>query len=283
MQPQRHILVIEDVSCASRVATLVAAPVLCCAGLRVSVLPTALLSTHTGYGQVFRQPLDAQMQAICAHWQTLGLLFDAVYVGYLAAPAQFALVQQAIGQFLRPQGRVFVDPVMGDHGQRYSFCTPEFVQGFRHLAARADVIFPNLTEAALLMGHDPQQADENALPAQMQAALKQLGAQAAVITGVRRAGQIGAAVLAQDGAIGYPMRPEYGAAYPGTGDLFASCVVSGVMRGLALDVACEAAVELMDRAFAAAAQVNAPAREGVPFEPLLGWFASHLHGLLKGN
>ena len=45
---QKQVLAIHDVSCVGRCSLTVALPVLSAAGLHASVLPTALLSTHTG-------------------------------------------------------------------------------------------------------------------------------------------------------------------------------------------------------------------------------------------
>ena len=55
--------------------------------------------------------------------------------------------------FKKSDTAVIVDPVMGDHGTAYRTCTPELCRGMRVLAENADVITPNLTEAALLLDH----------------------------------------------------------------------------------------------------------------------------------
>ena len=75
---------------------------------------------------------------------------DAIYSGFLGSAGQIGLIEDFYRQFRREDAGV-VDPVMGDHGKPYRTYTPELCGRMRDLAAQADVITPNLTEAALLM------------------------------------------------------------------------------------------------------------------------------------
>ena len=188
---QPKVLVIQDISLIGRCSSLTALPVLSCAGINVTLLPTALLSTHTGgFPSPFRRILTDDMQCILDKWSPLPVAFDAIYVGYLASEEQFAVVERVLERFLEKDTQLYVDPVMGDHGRRYSGCTPGLTEGFLSLARRARVIFPNRTEANLLGcargGEDAEYA--NALLDGLLA----LGAGSAVLTGVE--GSIGAAI-----------------------------------------------------------------------------------------
>ena len=48
MKRQKRALAVHDISCFGRCSLTVALPVLSAAGIETSVLPTAVLSTHTG-------------------------------------------------------------------------------------------------------------------------------------------------------------------------------------------------------------------------------------------
>ena len=94
---QPRVLVIQDISLIGRCSSLTALPVLSCAGINVTLLPTALLSTHTGgFPSPFRRILTDDMQCILDKWSPLPVAFDAIYVGYLASEDQFAVVERVL-------------------------------------------------------------------------------------------------------------------------------------------------------------------------------------------
>ena len=134
-----------------RCSLTVAIPILSAMGIQCCPLPTAFLSTHTGGFTDFTfLDMTDEMPKIARHWKSLGLRFDAVY-GFLGSARQITIVEDFIRDF-RGDGVVVVDPVMGDGGEVYRTYTPEMCAGMAQLARQADVITPNLTEAALLLG-----------------------------------------------------------------------------------------------------------------------------------
>lgn len=266
---QRRILIAQDVSGTGRCSALAVLPVLSLAGLACSLLPTAYFSTHTGgFGSVHRRDLSEDMRATLSHWGRLELRFDAVYIGYAASPAQLGLMEEALPGLMAPGAMLFVDPVMGDHGRRYAFCEERLIEGFRSLCAKADVIFPNLTEAALLLGMPLPEGQEPAL--HEAGSLKGIGGKAAILTGVRN-GQGGIGVRIEDSQ-NEPLtvfRPEYEGSYPGTGDLLASCVIAARMLGASLPRACAVACDFLDDAFRRTVSSGSEPRRGLIFEPSL--------------
>ena len=54
---QKRLLAIHDISCVGKCSLTVALPIISAAGIETSVLPTAVLSTHTGgfEGYTFRE------------------------------------------------------------------------------------------------------------------------------------------------------------------------------------------------------------------------------------
>ena len=142
---------VHDLSGLGRCSLTVILPAMSVMGVQVCPLPTAILSAHTGgFGSVARRDLTDYLAEALAHYRTLGLPMECVYTGYLGSAEQVALCQAMFDEW--PDAMKVVDPVMGDHGKLYHGFTPELVQGIRCLATHADVITPNLTEAALLLG-----------------------------------------------------------------------------------------------------------------------------------
>ncbi len=148
-----RILAINDISCTGKCSLTVALPVLSACGATVDILPTALLSTHTGgfTGYTFL-PLDGEMEKIFEHWSTLPLSYDVVYSGYLGSRAQIEFVKKVKDRFLKADGKFVVDPVLGDNFTFYKGFDEAFAAGMRSLCAEADYILPNETESFLLTG-----------------------------------------------------------------------------------------------------------------------------------
>ncbi|HPS82126.1 MAG TPA: pyridoxal kinase, partial [Candidatus Limiplasma sp.] len=140
---QKRAIAIHDISCVGRCSLTVALPILSAAGVNTSIVPTALLSTHTGeFTGYTHLDLSDQLLPIAKHIATLGLHFDALYSGYLASPAQVELVLQMIGLLCDSQTHVFVDPAFADHGKLYSLMDPTMPSRMRALCARAHTIVP---------------------------------------------------------------------------------------------------------------------------------------------
>lgn len=285
---QKRILCIQDLSCVGRCSLAAVLPVLCACGHMACCLPTALLSTHTGG---FGTPARAGQTAFCtealAHYARLGLAFDGVYSGYLADDGQAAIVRGAFAQ--NPGAFKLVDPVLGDGGKAYRFVTPALVEAMRALCAEADLITPNWTESALLLGLAPDGGpltEDNPLPgdafvseAEAQdralALAKAFGADV-VLTGAALPGGRRANVCARGGAARVlPYLPAPGQ-WPGTGDLFAAALLGRLLLDDGPENAVRTAAAFVRAAVQSAAAAGAPARFGVPFEP-------HLPALAKGD
>ena len=149
----KTVLCIHDLPGFGRAGLAVIVPILSALGLQAVALPTAVLSTHTGgLGAPARLSSPGYGPAALAHYRRLGVRFDCIYSGYLSEPGQALLVEQAMEYW--PEALKVVDPVMGDHGRLYSGLPGEMVPAMYALCSRADLILPNATEAALLLG-DP--------------------------------------------------------------------------------------------------------------------------------
>ncbi len=220
-----RVLAVNDISCVGKCSLTVALPVLTACGVTCDILPTALLSTHTGgfTGYTFL-PLDGEMQKICAHWETLGLKYDLIYSGYLGSRAQIAFVREVRRRFLKEGGTFVVDPVLGDNFAFYKGFDDVFAKEMLSLCAEADYILPNETESYLLTG-----------TRDFSAALTQLGKVCPhpVITGAN-AGDGYYIYYSENGEKRMPI-PCVEGSFHGAGDVFASAFCGCLMRGLSLE------------------------------------------------
>ena len=149
---QKRVAAIHDLSGFGKCSLTVALPILSAAGIEACAMPTAILSTHTGgiSGYTYRD-LTSDMRAFMQHWKSLDIQFDATYSGFLGSFEQLDLVKEFFELFRSKNNLILVDPVMADNGELYRIFQPEFATGMRSLCRKADIIVPNLTEAALLL------------------------------------------------------------------------------------------------------------------------------------
>ena len=224
----KTVLAIHDLPGFGRAALSVIVPVLSCLGVQAVALPTAVLSTHTGgLGTPAKLSNPGYGPAALAHYQRLGLRFDCIYSGYLADPTQAKLVEQAFE--LWPRALKVVDPVLGDGGRLYKGLGADMVPAMYNLCSKANLIVPNVTEAALLLG-DPLPGVGSSEQAAEQAARLTRIAPQVVVTGVtglsdgRCIGCVGAARGGQGYSVKTPLIPRM---YHGTGDIFGAVLVAG--------------------------------------------------------
>lgn len=271
---QERILAIHDVSCVGRCSLTVALPIISSVGIECSVLPTAVLSTHTGgfTGFTYRD-LTEDITPIRDHWRTLDITFDAVYTGFLGSFEQIDLVMDMIDSVSKDGTKVYVDPVMGDKGRLYTVFGPDFPAGMRRLCEKADVIMPNLTELTLMLGEEFVDAPytREYIDGILERA-RVFGAERIIITGVSfQEGMAGAVYMDYTtGERGEVMRAEVPGYYHGTGDVFGSALVGACESGLSLGKAVEAAVDLTVGSIIRTRDAGSDVRYGVNFEAGLG-------------
>ena len=275
--PTPRVAAIHDLSGFGRCSLTVAIPILSAMGLQCCPVPTAFLSTHTGGFEGFTfLDMTGEIPKVTAHWHSLGLRFSAVYSGFLGSEQQIGLVEQFIRTFRAPDTLVVVDPVLGDDGRAYRTCSSALCAGMARLAESADVITPNLTEAAFLLGCS--YADLPRDRAGLEDVVRRLsleGRRSVVLTGASLApGQTGAMCFDAAGGRVTAVQTEF-ASHPllGTGDVFASVLTGALVKGASLEEAARQAAEFVCRCARRTVAQDLPLREGVDFEPLLGLLA----------
>ncbi len=261
----------QDLSCLGKCSLTVIHPVLCAMGAECAVLPTALLSTHTAFPAPAVTDLSPQLGPILDHWQAIGARFEGILTGYLGNETQARGALELIDRF-SDGALVVADPAMGDHGRLYGGIGPEMVEAHRRICARADLILPNLTEAALLTGMDYREhADVDDCRA-LSTALLQIGCKSVLLTGFTYGNAVG--FYWTDGREECThTAPKLPKACHGTGDLFAAVTMGALLRGWDAPRAGRLAAEFVRRSIAA---TQGDTRFGVQFEGELGWLVAQL-------
>lgn len=249
----KRVVTIQDVSCIGKCSATVALPLISVMGSECAVIPTAVLSTHTMFQEFTFRDLTSDISAIAAHWKKENFKFDAIYTGYLGSFEQLNIVSEFIDTFRTDSTAVIIDPVMADNGKLYPGFTPEFAVAMGKLCGKADIIVPNLTEAAFMLeepycgsGYDEIWVKD------LLKRLAGLGAKNVVLTGISFDPE-------HLGVMGYNAeKDEYfsyfhrrmNASFHGTGDVFASTMTGAYVQGKSLldslKIAADYTVECMD-------------------------------------
>lgn len=253
----------------------VAIPVLSAAGCDVCPVPTGLFSSHTAFPGWYMHDTTGILNNYLGAWDGIGVEIDAVYSGFLGAPEQVDVIRSLYEKF--PRAVHMVDPVMADHGKVYPTYTPELCEAMAGLAQGADILTPNLTEAAIILGEPIGDAwggtdITDAEAARLVDALIGKGAKNVVLKGIQREGE--SLIRNFVGGVNMDLVEVSNEYLPymlhGTGDVYASCVLAAVMAGRSLREAVEFAGSFVHDAMVVSAQQPAFRERGVSFEPLLG-------------
>ena len=246
----KRIVTIQDASCFGKCSITVALPIISAMGIECAIIPTSVLSTHTGgfEGFTFRD-LSDDIPKIQEHWKKYNLEFDTIYTGYLGSHSQIDYVMDFAKDFKRDGTLLFVDPAMGDKGRLYTGFDETFPSHMAKLCAMADIVVPNLTEASFMLGIEyKEQYDEEHIKGVLKA-LCALGAKMALLTGVSYESSTQGAVLydsESDEFYSY-FSENVPTSFHGTGDTFASVFAGALTRGIdkkeALKIAVDFTVE----------------------------------------
>lgn len=242
---QKSALAIHDISCVGRCSLTVALPILSAMGINTGVLPTAILSTHTGgFDNFTYRNLTSDIHNIENHFNSLDLSFDALYSGFLGSVDQIEKVASVFNSCSKEDSVILVDPVMGDHGKLYSVYDESMIEHMKKLCSKATIITPNLTEAAFLVGEKYEEFEHTI--EYIHTILEKLSAMGSfkiVLTGISfNQNEIGACVY-EEGHIEYIHTQKINRVYPGTGDIFSSVLLGGILNDFSLIKSVKLAVD----------------------------------------
>lgn len=245
------IAAIHDISCFGRASLTVAIPILSYMGFQVCPLPTAILSSHTEYPNFRSIDLTDFMPEIIAHWKELNINFDAIYSGYLGSEKQVNIVSNFFDDFKTDKNFIIVDPVLGDNGKLYPGIKEEMILAMKKLCKKANIITPNLTEAALILGKSVDANISLEKVIRWAKELANLGPKNVIITSAPAITKNHIASISynseQDSC--YIVEGKHiNASYPGTGDAFASAVTACILKGERLEIAISKSVSFIQQA-----------------------------------
>jgi len=264
------IVSVQDISCYGQCSLTVALPILSAYGIETAILPSAILSTHTaGFTNFTVLDLTDEMPKIISHWKDEGIRFDAIYTGYIGDARQFDMIKD-MRSLLSDGGKLIVDPAMADNGKLYPALSEDIVAGMRGIVQEADLILPNLTEAAFLLGQSWKEAYTKAEIEAMARQLAEMGPAEVILTGVSyEEGNLGAVAYNKksDEFTEY-FTEKMPKSFHGTGDVFSSVAIAAWMNGQAmgevLGQACEFVVKCIRKT-----QDDDSHSYGVKFEEVL--------------
>lgn len=272
----KRVAAIQDISGLGRCSLTVVIPVLSAMGVQVCPVPTAVLSAHTGYQDFVMRDLTDFMKPALEHYKKMNTHFDCIYSGFLASSEQIDHCLEFFSAY--PNALKVVDPVMGDDGKAYATYTKELCSRMSELVAVADIITPNLTEAAILLGEEyPAAPMRNSEAKSWLVRLSKQGAKIVVITSVAL-GDGGIFTIGYDKEHNsfWKIKNDYVPAhYSGTGDMFASVLIGSVLKGDSLPIAMNRATAFTELNVKTTYSYQNHWTEGLMLETQLPWLTSY--------
>ena len=286
----KKIAVLNDLSGMGKCSLTAAIPVISVMGIQACPLPTAVLSAQTGFPSYYCDDYTDRMDAIMEEWKKMDFYPDGIYTGFLADARQADKAVEFIEQFAKEDTKILIDPVMGDNGEEYPIYTEALCEKMRFLVRRATVITPNLTEALLLL-YGARRAhvlwkelslmDEERLLKFTESTGKELSKEfdtEVVITGIdlpaRENHQEMGNLICKDGVQTWVSTVKEGGSYSGTGDLFASVLSAGMVKGMDTVDSVRKAVKFLSKGILDAVLEGTDRNEGICFERYLSELAA---------
>jgi len=276
----KKVAVIQDMSSFGKCSLTAAMPVLSVMGVQAVPLPTAILTAQTGYSSFYCEDLTSKMDYFVDEWSKLGASFDGIHTGFVTGKEQIDNIFRFLGVFHLTDTTLLVDPVMGDHGEVYKMYTGDLLERMKELVKCADIITPNVTECCLLTDLSFERLQSYQHEIDYIQALEEAGQQlqqatgaTVIITGlnppvVEGKRYVGNMFIDANRSF-YSIRDYNGESYSGTGDLFASIIMGGMMRGQDLVESMKLAETFLAAAIDATSKEQVPREAGVHFEQFL--------------
>ncbi len=270
-------VLINDLSGLGKCSLTASIAVLSVMGVQPCPMPTAVLTNQTGYPDFYCDDFTDKLPNYITQWKALGFNPDGIYTGFLSNEKQVDFILDFINEFTKPDLLIMVDPVMGDNGRRYSLFTDTLADKMKMLVSKAHIITPNLTECCILCDCDYNKVISHKEDINYLETIKALGnklielynVKAAVITGiVQNTNDIphvcNMAVTREE--VFTTKSPMIGKSYSGTGDLFASVVFAGLLRGEDLKTTISKAVSFIEASLKDTVNVVTDRNDGIEFE-----------------
>ena len=265
--------VINDLSGFGKCSLTAAVAVLSVMKISPCCIPTAVLSAQTGFEDFFCHDLSDILPKYTERYKKDGQRFDGLLSGYTASEAQLDHICEFLDAFANVNTVTLVDPIMGDGGKLYPTYTRTMCKKMRELTKRADIVTPNLTELCVLTDTDYSQlaahSESRDYLDRIEAAARRGFSQdkTVIVTGIHSNESIHNLIIEKGSSEIVSSKRREGS-FSGTGDIFASIVLGGVMNGRSAAESAKTAAEFIGRAIDI---TDDPPEYGVEFEPYLTW------------
>lgn len=273
----RPIILASDLSGIGKVALTNAIPVMASLEIETVILPSAILSSHTGgFKNVFVDDYTDGTLSFLKAWKDIDIFYDGIVTGYLKTEKQINAILD-FKKIKSESGILIVDPIMADSGKFYTGFDSHYLKSMNSLCKNADYIIPNLTEACLLadipyIGEKYSEKDiENLIYKLLSKGIKNI-----IITGISfDKSQIGAVSYSEeDLKFNYFFSKKIDAHFFGTGDLFTAVVSACIFKKINLEKSVKISIDWLSVCLENTMKSNRNLKYGVCFE-------KHLPDLVK--
>ena len=185
--------------------------------------------------------------------------------------------------FQKKTTHLLVDPVMGDNGKPYGIYSKQLCEQMKRLAMRADIITPNLTELCLLADASYKEVEEIQHTANRLERICEIGRslcntreKTVLATGIiyeERGRMLMGNMCITEDRCQMSAKPYQRGSYSGTGDLFASTIIGGVVRGDCISDTVNLAEAFLGAALKDSVLENIPRNDGINYEQFLTMLA----------
>lgn len=227
----KRVVSIQDISCIGKCSQTVALPILSAMGIETSIIPTAILSAHTVFPDFTFRDLSDDIIAIKNHWLSQGITFDGILTGYLGTHKQIEIISDIYDDFRTDDNIIILDPVFADSGKLYTGFDSNYAQALKKLCLKADIIVPNITEAAFLAGVPYKEVHDMEYAAGILDILIGYGIRNVIITSIHIGDKNGLLCHFEDGQTFSHFNTNIDSRFYGTGDIFASTLLGYLVRG----------------------------------------------------
>ena len=267
---QKKIALVNDITGFGRCSVTVALPIISALKVQCCILPTAILSNHTGFDNFFFEDYTPKMREYIDNWEKINLSFDGICTGFLGSENQIDIVLEFLQKFKTKDSIVIIDPVMGDYGELYCTYTDEMCKKMQHLIEYADVLTPNLTELCRLLNLPyPDITPSHDELYSLCEILSNEGPSKIVITGLHRDDYIENYIFEKDKPYKIIKVYKIGEDRAGTGDVFSSIVSASLVKGEDFSMSVKKATDFISKALKFTNDLNLPTTHGVCFEEFL--------------
>ena len=266
---QKKIALINDITGFGRCSVAVELPIISMMKVQCCVIPTAILSNHTGFNSFYFDDYPPKMESYIEQWKNLNLAFNGICSGFLGSQSQISIVSDFIRDFSDKDTVVIVDPVMGDNGRKYSTYTDEMCDMMKQLAGQAHILTPNLTEACILTDTEYTEKWHEKDIIILGERLLSLGPEKIVITGIQQGSLIANYCCTENDKGRFIKVKKTGQQRSGTGDIFTSIIAADAVNGIDFYSSVRKASQFIKQCIIHSDKMAIPLTDGVCFEEIL--------------